>query len=112
MALVMNSFSPLTTYSSPTSSARVRRAVRSEPAPGSVRAKPESRSPLASRGRNRRFCSGVPNDRTGSTAPMQPWTEARPATVGSTVAIRVRNGAKAENGAPPPPYSGSTSRPQ
>ena len=53
-----------------------------------------------SRGRKRCFCSALPNVRTGSTAPMQPCTEARPATVGSTMAIRVRNGAKAANGAP------------
>ena len=43
--LVMNSFSPLTTYSSPSSRASVRRAVRSEPAQGSVRAK--AAEPLA-----------------------------------------------------------------
>ena len=36
---------------------------------------------------------------------MQPCTEARPATVGSTSAIRVRNGANELNGAPEPPYS-------
>jgi hypothetical protein len=43
---------------------------------------------------------------------MQPWTEANPAMVGSTVAIRVRNGANDENGAPEPPYCLSTNRPQ
>ena len=42
----------------------------------------ESRSPLARPGRKRRFCSALPKVRSGSTAPMQPWTEARPATVG------------------------------
>jgi hypothetical protein len=60
----------------------VRSAVRSEPAPGSVRANALSRDAAGQSGRNRCFCSGVPNVRTGSTAPMQPWTEARPATVG------------------------------
>ena len=103
--LVINSFSPLTINSLPRSSARVRSAVRSDPAQGSVSANAESRSPLASRGRNRCFCSGLPNVRTGSTAPMQPCTLASPATVGSSVAIRARNGANARNGAPMPPYS-------
>ena len=69
-------------------------------------------SPLASLGRNRRFCSGEPNVRSGSTAPMQPWTEARPAIVGLTVAIRVRNRANVAKGIPAPPYSLPTSRPQ
>ena len=39
---------------------------------GSVRANAERLWPLASRGRNRCFCSALPNVRTGSTAPMQP----------------------------------------
>ena len=84
---------------------RVRSAVRSEPAPGSVSAKAESRSPLASSGRYRSFCSGVPKVRSGSTAPMQPWTDASPARLGSIVAIWVRKRANAANEAPPPPYS-------
>jgi len=56
--LVMNSFSPLTIYSSPSSVAVVFRAVRSEPAPGSVSAKPDSAWPLASLGRKRSFLFG------------------------------------------------------
>ncbi len=60
----------------------VRRAVRSEPAAGSVRANAETRSPLASLGRCSSFCSVLPKVRTGSTAPMQPWTDARPPIVG------------------------------
>ena len=54
----------------------------------------ERREPLAAgelRAGTCCFCSGVPKVRSGSTAPMQPWTEASPATVGSIVAIRVRN---------------------
>ena len=50
--------------------------------------------------------------RSGSTAPMHPWTDARPATVASIVAILVRNLANAWNGAPWPPYLGSISMPQ
>ncbi len=108
----MNSFSPLTTYSSPSSVAVVFRAVRSEPAPGSVSAKPDSASPLASLGRKRCFCSGVPKVRTGSTAPMQPWIDAMPAIIASSVAVFVKKLVKRWNGAPWPPYFGSMSRPQ
>ena len=43
---------------------------------------------------------------------MQPCTDANPAIVGSTSAIRVRNGANELNGAPEPPCSLSTSSPQ
>ena len=72
---VMNSFSPLTTYSSPSQlgascagpSGRDRRTARSA-------RRRDSRSPLASSGRNRCFCSALPKVRTGSTAPMQPCT--------------------------------------
>src|SRR4051794_7336751 len=109
---VMNNFSPLTIYSLPSRRAVVRRAVKSLPADGSVSANALRREPSASPGRNRRFCSAVPNVRTGSTAPMQPWTDASPATVGSKSAIRVRNGANELNGAPKPPYSLPTSSPQ
>ena len=86
-------------------------AVRSEPAPGSVRAKAESRSPLASLGRYRSFCSELPNVRSGSTAPMHPWTDASPARLGSIVAIWVRNRANDANEAPPPPYFGVDQQP-
>ena len=48
--LVMNCLAPLTTHSSPTSSALVRVAPASEPAPGSVRPKPASASPATSAG--------------------------------------------------------------
>ena len=43
---------------------------------------------------------------------IETMIEAMPAIVGSSVAIRVRNGPKAANGAPAPPYSRSTSKPQ
>ena len=84
----------------------------SEPAPGSVRAKPEMRSPLASRVRKRCFWSGVPMPCKGSTAPTQPCTLPKPAKVGNTVAILVRKGMKTDMGAACPPYSFSTSKPQ
>ena len=40
-------------------------------------------TPLASFGKKRCFCSALPKLRTGSTAPMQPWTDASPAIIES-----------------------------
>jgi len=108
----MNSFSPLTSKPSPAGVAVVLSAVRSEPAPGSVRAKPEMRSPRARMGSSRPRCSALPKVRSGSTAPMQPCTEDSAATVGSINPMRVTNGAKRAKGAPWPPYFGSISMPQ
>ena len=56
----MKIFEPLTTYSSPSRTARVRMPFRSEPAPGSVIAIAPISSPLAMRGSQRCFCSSVP----------------------------------------------------
>ena len=55
---------------------------------------------------------GVPKLRKGSTAPIQPWTDASPARFGSIVAIWVRKRENAANDAPCPPYCGSMSSPQ
>ena len=49
-----------------TRSARVTSAPASDPAPGSVSAKPPMRSPRASGGTNRARCSSVPNASSGS----------------------------------------------
>ena len=92
---VINSFSPLTTKSSPSPRHHMRSAVRSEPAFGSVGAKADNRWPLARPGRNRWL--SAPPSRT--SAPDRPRRcnraqLAMPATVGSIVAMRVRNGAK------------------
>jgi hypothetical protein len=64
-ALVMNALEPLITHSSPSRRAVVRVAPASEPPPGSVSPKAPSRSPAASAGNHRRFCSGVPNRWSG-----------------------------------------------
>ena len=58
------------------------------------------------------FCSGVPKVRSGSTAPMQPWTEASPATVGLDRGHLGQEPREGRERGPLPPYSGSTSRPQ
>ena len=58
--LVIRLFAPFTTYSSPSRTARVSMAWTSLPALGSVMQMPPRFSPVAIRGRNRSFCSGVP----------------------------------------------------
>ncbi len=59
-AFVMKIFEPLITHSPSRSSARVREAAASEPAPGSVRPKAASFFPDASSGSQSRFCSSLP----------------------------------------------------
>ena len=69
--LVHHSFSPLSVQCFPSSLkvALVRRFAGSEPASTSVSAKAEM-APLASRGKKRCFCSGVPNSLSGCGNPM------------------------------------------
>ena len=61
----MNFFSPLSTHSSPSSTAVVRMAAGSLPAPASVRPKQPSTWPLATGVRKAFFCSSVPKAFTG-----------------------------------------------
>ena len=58
--LVMNCLDPLTTHSPFSRTARVLVAPASEPAPGSVRPKPASRSPATRSGSQVCRCSSVP----------------------------------------------------
>ena len=69
MPLVAQSFSPLSLYPPSTGSAVVASLAGSEPTSGSVRRNAEI-SPAASRGRNRRFCSSVPNSFSGCGTPI------------------------------------------
>ncbi len=59
--LVTHIFVPFTTHSSPSRSARQRSAPVSLPASGSDREKAARNDPSHMRGRNRCFCSSVPN---------------------------------------------------
>ena len=59
-AFVMNIFEPFTTHSPSRSSAVVRVAPASEPAPGSVRPNAASFRPEARSGSHSRRCSSVP----------------------------------------------------
>ena len=58
--LLMKVLLPLMTYSSPSRTAVVRTAFRSQPAPGSVIAMARMVSPEAQRGSHFCFCSSVP----------------------------------------------------
>jgi hypothetical protein len=58
---VVHVFWPLTTQSSPSRTAVVRREARSEPASGSEKPWHHQMSRLAVGGRKRSFCSGEPN---------------------------------------------------
>ena len=64
-AFVMKIFAPLITHSPSCSSARVREAAASEPAPGSVRPNAASFLPEARSGSHSRFCSSVPKRKIG-----------------------------------------------
>ena len=56
----MNIFEPVSTYSSPSRTARVCRFPASEPVSGSVRAKQPSDAPEVILGSHRRRCSSLP----------------------------------------------------
>jgi hypothetical protein len=60
-ARVLHTFWPVTTYSSPSRTARVRSDARSEPASGSEKPWHHTLSPRRMRGRWRRRCSSVPS---------------------------------------------------
>ena len=109
---VMYLFDPLMTHSSPSRTARVRRAATSEPASGSVTAIAATASPRSAGARKRSFWSWVPKRASDGVAmstctpnamPIAPWS-ARPISSASTTVKKWS--------APPPPYSGSYSRPR
>ena len=90
----MNSFSPLTMYLSPRSSAVVRNAVKVRTGTGFGQR--ECGQSIAAAAKSAGIVASVliAKRPTGSTAPIQPCTLANPAIVGSCSAILVRNGAK------------------
>ncbi len=77
MPNVIQVFWPSSTHSSPSRRARVRSDARSDPASGSLKPCPQNSRPAVIRGRNRRFCSSVPNiSRVGPNS-SNPCTPAR-----------------------------------
>ncbi len=109
-AFVMKILEPLTTHSPSRSSARVRVAPASEPAPGSVRPNAARRRPEAESGIHSRFCSSEPKSRNG-IVPSDVWAATVIATeesmrVSSSTAIAY------ESVSPPaPPYSSGIGMP-
>ncbi len=71
-ALVVQTFWPVTTNSSPSSTPVVRRAARSEPAPGSEKPWHQMTSLRSSSGMISRFCSSVPTAMTVGTRKVRP----------------------------------------
>ncbi len=109
-ALVMKIFEPFTTHSPSRSSARVRVAPASDPAPGSVSPNAPSLRPEARSGSQSRFCSSVPKRKIG-IVPSEVWAATVIATdesirVSSSIAI-----AYASVSVPPPPYSSGNGMP-
>ena len=74
MALVVQIFWPLRTYSSPARSARICRAARSEPAPGSEKPWHQIVSQCSSGLMISRFCSSVPTAMTVGARKARPRT--------------------------------------
>ena len=109
-AFVMKIFEPLMTHSPSLSSARVREAAASDPAPGSVRPKAASFFPEARSGSHSRFCSSVPKRKIG-IVPSEVWAATVIATdesirVSSSIAIAYETVSE-----PPPPYSSGIGMP-
>ena len=91
-ALVLHSFWPLTTHSSPSRSARVVSPARSEPLPGSLNSWHHVSSPVIARGSRRRFSSSEPwASSVGAASPMPPPTAGptAPAAASSSATIGV-----------------------
>ena len=109
-ALVMKIFEPLTTQEPSRSSARVRVAPASDPAPGSVSPKAASFSPVASCGSHSRFCSSLPKRRIG----IVPRDVCAATVIATDESIRVSSSiaiAYASVSEPAPPYSSGIGMP-
>ena len=109
-AFVMKIFEPFTTHVPSRSSARVRVAPASEPAPGSVSPKAASRLPEARSGSHSRFCSSVPKRRNG----IVPSDVCAATVIATDESTRVSSSTAIayESVSPPaPPYSSGTGMP-
>ena len=106
---VIQTFCPSMTHPPASSRAWVRTEARSEPASGSLKPWPQNSSAAVIRGRNRAFCSAVPNiSRVGPNRSC-PWTPRR-----YGACARAYSYSKMiawASVAPRPPYSGGQVRP-
>ncbi len=102
---VMKVFSPLRIQSSPSRRARNRMLAASEPAPGSVMAKQEFRSPSMVGSRNSCRCSAVAwNRMLSASPPKRNGTKVRP------ISVQISDWTTA--GRSMPPYSAGVANPQ
>ena len=109
-ALVMKIFEPLIIHLPSRSSAVVREAAASDPAPGSVRPNAASLRPDARSGSHCRFCSSFPNSRIG----IVPSEVCAASVIATDESIRVSSStaiAYESVSAPAPPYSSGTGIP-
>ena len=109
-AFVMKIFEPSTTHRPSRSSAVVRVAPASEPAPGSVSPKAASFFPAASSGSHCCFCSSVPKSRIG----IVPSEVCAATVIAKDESTRVSSStaiAYESVSAPAPPYSSGTGIP-
>ena len=109
-ALVIQFFWPLITHSSPSLTALVRIEEGSDPASGSDSAKAGEISPVARRGKNRSFCSSVPNSVIGSEPSS--WIIRISALEAQAIAISSTATWSISVPVPVPPYSVENGRPR
>ncbi len=110
-ALVVHTLAPVTTYSSPSRTARVRIEVVSVPASGSVTPNATCSSPVATRGRTSAASSGDPYRRTGSIPKIDRWTAEQPFIAAPDAAISSSMIDASVMPRPPPPYSSGMAMP-
>ena len=109
-ALVMNIFAPSITHCPSRSSAVVRVAPASDPAPGSVSPNAASFLPEARSGSHSCFCSSVPNRKIG----IVPSEVCAATVIATDESIRVSSStaiAYESVSPPPPPYSSGIGMP-
>ncbi len=109
--LVMKVLEPLMTQPSPSRTAVVLSAARSEPPPGSVMPIARRISPETMPGSQRSFCSCVPRA-TMYGAVMSVWMPTQDASAALTLlSSSAKTALKRKSSAPAPPNSSGTSRP-
>ena len=111
--LVMNVLDPLTAYSSPSRTAVVRMAARSDPAPGSVMAMAVISSPLQIPGSQRAFwSSSAPARKYGRQVSLWRRTQAALAPTPAAQNSSFMTALNRKSVVPPPPYSSGAAMPR
>ncbi len=110
-AFVVHTLAPVTTYSSPSRTARVRMEVVSVPASGSVTPNAMWSSPDATRGSTWATSSGEPWRRTGSRPKIDRWMAEHPFMAAPDAAISSSITDASVMPWPPPPNSSGMAMP-